>query len=156
MGALELDISRCFPKQPFEPARCAAVWQMMVERLHENAGEHAADVLDPAQRALGAKPALADQPVQLAATDDVPALHWKLQTALGGVALDEVAAMLAASGARRISVMLGSDPHEPAPVSAIFGLRRGLLRNDLRVMLLATLDIEQHLDQITAVQVFPK
>lgn len=105
---------------------------------------------------MDAKMVLADQAVQLAATDDVPALQRKLQTALFGVAPDEVAAVLAASGARRISVVLADDPSEPAPVYAIFGLKRGMLRNDLRVMLLASLDTAQHLDQITSVEIFPK
>lgn len=99
---------------------------------------------------------MADQLPQLAVTDSVEELEVKLQAALAGVALDQLEPVLSSLGARNIGITLDDDPSEPAPVAAIFGLQRGFLRNDRRVLVLIGLDAEQRLGPITSVETFAK
>lgn len=102
------------------------------------------------------KAAMADQQSQLAATDSVAELETKLQSAIDGIALDDLSAVLAALGARSIGITLDNSPSEPAPVTAIFGLRRGLLKTDRRVLVLIGMDADQRLGPVTSVETFAK
>ncbi len=97
---------------------------------------------------------MADQVPQLAVTDTVAELEAKLQAALTGVALDQLSPVLTTMGARNIGITL--DQSEPAPVAAIFGLRRGILRNDRRVLVLIGMDADRRLGPVTSVETFAK
>jgi hypothetical protein len=100
--------------------------------------------------------AMADPLPELAATDSVEELEVKLQSALAGVALDQLEPVLSSMGARNIGITLDDDPSEPAPVMAIFGLRRGFLRNDRRVQVFIGMDAAQRLGPVTSVETFAK
>lgn len=97
---------------------------------------------------------MADQLPQLAVTDTVPELEVKLQSALTGVAFDQLEHVLTSMGARNIGITLDDTLSEPAPVMAIFGLRRGILRNDRRVQVFIGIDAEQRLGPVTSVETF--
>lgn len=100
--------------------------------------------------------AMADRLPQLAVTDSVEELEVKLQSALAGVALDQLEPVLSSMGARNIGITLEDTLSEPAPVMAIFGLRRGFLRNDRRVQVFIGMDAARRLGPVTSVETFAK
>lgn len=99
---------------------------------------------------------MADPLPQLAVTDTVPELEAKLRSALTGVAFDQLEHVLTSMGARNIGITLDNSPSEPAPVMAIFGLRRGIFRNDRRVQVFIGMNAERRLGPVTSVETFAK
>lgn len=92
-------------------------------------------------------------PVMLV-TDTAEQLTEKLAGGLVGKPLAELQSRLTDMGARRIGIDI--DRREASPVSAIFGLSRGFLRNDMRVRVYMALDSGEVLGEVEAIEIYAK
>lgn len=92
--------------------------------------------------------------LRLDAGDTEQELIRKLDLALNGAQVDELAARLTDMGARQVGVDI--DRSSTRPVSAIFGLRRGWLKTDRRMRIYMDLTADDILGKVTETEFYAK
>lgn len=109
--------------------------------------------------ASGTGASMGDEPVaqtdiRLNASDTEQELLRKLDQSLAGHPVDELATRLKGLGARQIGIDV--DPTSTWPVSAIFGLRRGWLKNDRRMRIYLEMTSEATMGKVTRTEFYAK
>lgn len=102
---------------------------------------------------MGDEP-MAQADIRLNASDSEQELVRKLDQSLAGQPVDALAARLEKLGARQIGIDI--DPTSTWPVSAIFGLRRGWLKNDRRMRIFLEMTSDGAMGRVTRTEFYAK
>ncbi|MDF3604689.1 hypothetical protein PE067_00055 [Paracoccus sp. DMF-8] len=102
---------------------------------------------------MGDEP-MAQADIRLDASDSEQELVRKLDQSLAGQPVDALAARLEKLGARQIGIDI--DPTSTWPVSAIFGLRRGWLKNDRRLRIFLDMTPDGAMGRVTRTEFYAK
>lgn len=92
----------------------------------------------------------------LAPDDTIQELHAKLRMLLIHSDLQHLDHILLGVGARGIGILSGAYPDAPDLVTAIFGISRGALKNDLRLRAVIRIGEDRKIAEVVSVETFPK